>query len=56
MEEDVKEITAGDLINESLFWLEGILDDTCKTREDALALMARAISSLQSAYTSLMFN
>lgn len=39
----------GQLINDCLFWIEGLADDTCKTSEDVLALFDRAIDSLQRA-------
>ena len=48
--------TAGDCINEALYWLEGTVDGTCETREDMLAILAKSICALQAAYTRLMFN
>lgn len=47
--------TAGDCINESLYWLEGLVDGTVQTREESLAILAQAIASLQAAYTRMMF-
>ena len=47
--------TAGDCINESLFWLQGCVDGTAQTREEVLAVLAQAIASLQAAYTRMMF-
>lgn len=47
--------TAGDCINESLYWLEGLVDGTVQTREEVLAILAQAIASLQAAYTRMMF-
>ena len=48
--------TAGDCINEALFWLEGTVDGTCETREEILAVLAKSICALQAAYTRLMFD
>lgn len=48
--------TAGDCINEALFWLEGTVDGTCETREEILAVLAQSICALQAAYTRMMFN
>lgn len=39
----------GQLINDCLFWIEGLADDTCQTSDDVLALFDRAIDSLQRA-------
>lgn len=39
----------GQLINDCLFWIEGLADDTCRTSADVLALFDRAIDSLQRA-------
>lgn len=46
---------AGDCINSSLFWLEGLVDGTNLTRAEALALLAMAIGDLQDAYQRLMY-
>lgn len=42
-------------INEATFWLEGLIDGSNPTREEALALLAKSICSLQAAYSRLMF-
>ena len=47
--------TAGDCVNDALFWLEGICDGTSLTRPEAMALLAQAIHELQEAYTRLMY-
>lgn len=47
--------TAGDCINESLFWLQGCVDGSAQTREEILAMLAQTIASLQAAYTLMMF-
>lgn len=48
--------TAGDCINEALFWLEGTVDGTCESREEILAILAQSICALQAAYTRMLFN
>ena len=48
--------TAGDCINEALFWLEGTVDGTCETREEILAILAQSICALQAAYTRMLFD
>ena len=55
METENKAKTARDCVNETLYWLEGLVDGTAVTREECLALLAQAITSLQGAYTYLMF-
>lgn len=55
MAKDKNTRTAGDCINESLFWLQGCVDGTAQTREEVLAVLAQAIASLQAAYTRIMF-
>lgn len=48
--------TAGDCIDEALYWLEGTVDGTCETREEILAILAQSICALQAAYTRLIFD
>lgn len=48
--------TAGDCINEALFWLEGTVDGTCESREEILAILAQSICALQAAYTRMLFD
>lgn len=48
--------TAGECINEALFWLEGTVDGTCESREEILAILAQSICALQAAYTRMLFN
>lgn len=55
MDKNKETRTAGDCINESLFWLQGCVDGTAQTREEVLAVLAQAIASLQAAYTRMMF-
>lgn len=55
MDKNKETRTAGDCINESLFWLQGCVDGTTQTREEVLAVLAQAIASLQAAYTRMMF-
>lgn len=52
---DKRVTNAGECINETLFWLEGLLDGTCKTREEIMAVLAQGICALQAAYTRMMF-
>lgn len=58
MNEEIKnQKSPGQLINDCLFWVEGLVDDTCQTSDDVLALFDRAIDSLQrarKAYSSKM--
>lgn len=51
-----RNVNAGDCINEALFWLEGIVDGTCGTREEIMAVLAQGICALQAAYTRMMFD
>ena len=56
-EEFMNPKSPGQLINDCLFWIEGLADDTCRTEEDVLAVFDRAIDSLQRArlaYSSKM--
>lgn len=48
--------TAGDCINEALFWLEGTVDGTCESREEIIAILAQSICALQAAYTRMLFD
>ena len=56
MDANNKVKTAGDCINEALFWLEGTVDGTCESREEILAILAQSICALQAAYTRMLFN
>lgn len=55
MDANKKIKTAGDCINEALFWLEGTVDGTCESREEVLAILAQSICALQAAYTRMLF-
>ena len=44
---------AGGCINSALFWLEGFIDGTTLTRDEALELLTMSIDDLQSAYQRL---
>lgn len=50
MNEEIRQrMSPAQLINDCLFWIEGLADNTCQTSDDVLALFDRAIDSLQRA-------
>lgn len=48
--------TPGLLVNECLFWIEGLMDGTCQTSTDVLAVFDMAIGSLQRARQEYSLN
>lgn len=51
-----EQMTPAKLINECTFWLEGLADGSCQSKEEVMAILAKAISSLQAAYTRMLFD
>lgn len=51
-----EQMTPAKCINECAFWLEGLTDGTCQSKEEVMAILAKAISSLQAAYTRILFD
>lgn len=57
MNEEIKlPKTPGSLINDCLFWIEGLADDTCQTSYQVLAMFDKAIESLQKARLMYLSN
>lgn len=46
--------SAGEAINECLFWLEGLIDGTCRDRAEQLAVLSNAQVALATAMQRLV--
>lgn len=56
MEKISKQQSAGEAINECLFWLEGLIDGTCKGRAEQLAVLGNAQVALATAMQRLVID
>lgn len=54
MEKISREQSAGEAINECLFWLEGLIDGTCKGRAEQLTVLGNAQVALATAMQRLV--
>lgn len=54
MENTTKQQSAGEAINECLFWLEGLIDGTCRDRDEQLAVLGNAQVALATAMQRLV--
>lgn len=56
MEKISREQSAGEAINECLFWLEGLIDGTCRDRAEQLAVLGNAQVALATAMQRLVID
>ena len=56
MEKTTKQQSAGEAINDCLFWLEGLIDGTCRDRAEQLTVLSNAQVALATAMQRLVID